>query len=64
MAVLDTKHKRKSAIITVFILLMLLFVMFNFGMRYLDPPEEYGLAINFGDAAKPKLLLKKESKRF
>ena len=51
MAVLDTKHKRKSAVITVFILLLLLFVMFNFGMRYLDPPEEYGLAINFGDAA-------------
>tara|TARA_B110000091_G_C13796415_1_gene468044 strand:+ start:221 stop:1048 length:828 start_codon:yes stop_codon:yes gene_type:complete len=50
MSVLDTKHKRKSAIITVIILLLLLFVIFNFGMRYLDPPEEYGLAINFGDS--------------
>ena len=28
----------------------MLFVIFNFGMTYLDPPEEYGLAINFGDA--------------
>ncbi|MDA9339410.1 energy transducer TonB [Polaribacter sp.] len=50
MSVLDTKHKRKSAVITVIILLLLLFVIFNFGMRYLDPPEEYGLAINFGDS--------------
>jgi outer membrane biosynthesis protein TonB len=25
-------------------------VIFNYGMTYLDPPEEYGLAINFGDA--------------
>ena len=50
MALLETKHKRKSAAITVIILLLLLFVIFNYGMQYLDPPEEYGLAINFGDA--------------
>lgn len=50
MIVLDTKHKRKSAGITALILLVLLFLIFNFGMQYLDPPEEYGLAINFGDA--------------
>lgn len=50
MTVLDTKHKRKSAVITVMILMLLLFVVFNFGMRYLDPPEEYGLAINYGDS--------------
>ena len=47
---LETKHKRKSAAITTVILLLLLFVIFNYGMQYLDPPEEYGLAINFGDA--------------
>lgn len=50
MAILDTKHKRKSAIITSILVILLLFVVFNFGMRYLDPPEEYGLAINFGDS--------------
>jgi len=50
MPILDTKHKRKSAAITSIILVMLLFVIFNYGMNYLDPPEEYGLAINFGDA--------------
>lgn len=50
MALLDTKHKKKSAIITAIILLLLLFFAFNYGMRYLDPPIEYGVAINFGDS--------------
>lgn len=50
MPTLETKHKRKSAILTTIILLLLLFVIFNYGMQYLDPPEEYGIAINFGDA--------------
>lgn len=50
MAVLDTKHKRKSAVITAILLLLLLFAIFNFGMKYLDPPIEYGLAINFGNS--------------
>lgn len=49
MVFLDSKHKRKSAAITLVLLLLLLYVVFNFGMQYLDPPEEYGLAINFGD---------------
>jgi protein TonB len=50
MAVLDTQHKRKSALITASILMLLIFGILNFGMHYLDPPEEYGLAISFGDA--------------
>ncbi len=50
MTVLDTKHKRKSAAITAIILLLMLFAIFNYGLKYLDPPEEYGLAINFGDS--------------
>jgi outer membrane biosynthesis protein TonB len=50
MPILETKHKRKSASITAIILLLLLFVVFNYGMTYLDPPEEYGLAINYGDS--------------
>lgn len=49
MPILDTKHKRKSAIITSIILMLLLFGILNYGMQYLDPPEEYGVAINFGD---------------
>jgi protein TonB len=50
MTLLNTIHKRKSAAITALILLLLIFGIFNYGMQYLDPPEEYGLAINFGDS--------------
>lgn len=50
MKLLNTKHKRKSARITLLILLLLLFFLFNFGMKYLDPPVEYGVAINFGNS--------------
>lgn len=45
---LNTTHKRKSAVITAVILLLLILGIFNYGMQYLDPPVEYGLAINFG----------------
>jgi outer membrane biosynthesis protein TonB len=48
--VFKTPHQRKSAVITALILLLLIVGFFNFGMQYLDPPEEYGLAINFGDS--------------
>ncbi|WP_299672206.1 energy transducer TonB [uncultured Polaribacter sp.] len=74
MKILETKHKRKSAIVTAIILLLLVFVIFNYGMRYLDPPEEYGLAINFGNTnvgsgepvvnskkTAPKKVVKKEA---
>ena len=47
--VFENKHKRKSAIITVVILMAILYYILNFGMHYLDPPEEYGVAINFGN---------------
>ncbi|WBX74124.1 energy transducer TonB [Tenacibaculum pacificus] len=48
MKILETEHKRKSAVITAVILMLLLFGIFNFGMKYLDPPTEYGIAINLG----------------
>jgi protein TonB len=50
MLVREVKHKRASAIITAVILLLLVFVICNFGMRYVDPPEEYGLAVNVGSS--------------
>jgi len=50
MQILETKHKKKSAVITSIIIALILVGIFNFGMQYLDPPEEYGLAINFGDS--------------
>ncbi len=49
MSFLETTHKKKSAVITSVIIALILVGIFNFGMQYLDPPEEYGLAINFGD---------------
>jgi outer membrane biosynthesis protein TonB len=48
MKYLETKHQQKSAILTVVLMSLLLLVMFFFGMHYQDPPEEYGIAINFG----------------
>jgi len=47
---LDTKYKRKSAAITSVIMSLLLVAIFFFGMTYLDPPEEYGIAVNFGSS--------------
>lgn len=48
MPYFDTKHKRKSATITTIIAVLILFLIFNLGMKYLDPPEEFGIAVNFG----------------
>ena len=50
MSLFNTPHQRKSAGFTALILLLLIVGVFNFGMQYIDPPEEYGLAINFGDS--------------
>ena len=50
MKFLNTKHKRKSAVITSVLLLLLVFCIINYGLRYLDPPEEYGVVVNFGDS--------------
>ncbi len=51
MSLLNTEHKRKSATITTVVMVLLLILMFLFGMRYLDPPEESGIAVNFGTTA-------------
>ena len=48
MAFLDTPYEKKSTAITAVILIALLWMIFNFGMKYQDPPEEYGTSINFG----------------
>ena len=62
MSILDTKHKRKSAVITSVILVILLYLIFNYGMSYLDPPIEYGIAINYGTSdvgkGEPKVVKK------
>lgn len=48
MSYLNTKHQKKSALLTSVLMGLLLLVLFAFGMKYQDPPEEYGVAINFG----------------
>jgi len=64
---LNTTHKRKSAVITSFIMSLLLVAIFFVGMTYLDPPEEYGIAVNFGTSEvgsgsiQPKEPLKQSS---
>lgn len=45
---LDTTYKRKSAVITTVIMSLIILALFFVGMKYLDPPEEYGIAVNFG----------------
>lgn len=48
MNLLDTQYKRKSMRITVVIHVILLILLFYVGMKYMDPPLEQGIAINFG----------------
>ena len=48
MAYLDTPYKRKSAVATTITMMLLLFLIFTFGLKYFDPPLEYGIAVNFG----------------
>ncbi|PCI31990.1 MAG: energy transducer TonB [Flavobacteriaceae bacterium] len=48
MSIIDTSHKRKSIILTSIIMCFLFVIIFFFGLKYLDPPTEYGIAVNFG----------------
>jgi len=54
MKIFDTPYKRKSAIITTILMLFVVFLIFVFGLKYKDPPDEYGVEVNFGytDAGK------------
>ena len=45
---LNTKHKRKSAALTGAVMAFLFFLLFFVGLKYFDPPIEYGIAVNFG----------------
>ncbi|MBP1839355.1 hypothetical protein [Formosa algae] len=48
MKYLQTKHERNSAKITLLISVIVLLLLFVVGPPYMDPPEEYGVAVNFG----------------
>jgi outer membrane biosynthesis protein TonB len=45
---LETKHEKKSFTITVILHVLLIALLFLLGFKYLDPPPESGIAINFG----------------
>lgn len=45
---METPHERKSFTITVILHVLLLLLLFFFGITFMDPPEESGIAINFG----------------
>ena len=45
---IETAHEKKSLAITVVIHVVLILLLLFFGFKYLDPPPENGIAINFG----------------
>lgn len=50
MKYLRTKHERNSAKLTALISIIILLLLFVVGTKYMDPPEEYGVAVNFGNS--------------
>ncbi|MEC3906834.1 energy transducer TonB [Tamlana sp. 2201CG12-4] len=50
MKYFKTKHERNSAKLTALITVILVLLLFVVGTTYMDPPEEYGVAVNFGNS--------------
>ena len=48
MRYFKTKYQRYSARLTALIMLLLILLLFYVGPGYMDPPLEYGVAVNFG----------------
>lgn len=48
MRYFKTKHEKDSAKLTALITVIILLLLFVVGAPYMDPPEEYGVAVNFG----------------
>jgi colicin import membrane protein len=48
MKYFETKHEKDSARITALLAVILILLIFIVGPKYLDPPIEYGVAVNFG----------------
>ena len=49
MKILDTLHKKKSAILTAVIGFLILLLFFMLGLTYYDPPVSFGMEVNFGN---------------
>jgi len=67
MGYFKTKHQKHSARLTTVIMLLLILLLFVVGPGYMDPPLEYGVAVNFGTsdtgsgAVQPKKPLASET---
>ena len=67
MRYFKTKHQQYSAQLTAAIMLLLVLLLFVVGPGYMDPPLEYGVAVNFGSSdtgsgmVQPKETLASES---
>jgi hypothetical protein len=68
MKYFETKHEKDSARITALIAVILLLLIFIAGPKYMDPPLEYGIAVNFGSTdfgsgrVQPKKPVRAQSK--
>ncbi len=51
MIKLDTKHKKKSFVLTIFLHIGIIFLLFYLSLNYIVPEEESGIAVNFGTTA-------------
>lgn len=69
MGYFKTKYEKDSAKLTALIAIILLLLLFVVGTPYMDPPEEYGVAVNFGNSnfgsgnVQPKKPVKSEPKQ-
>jgi len=48
MAVLKTKHEKKSFVVTTVVYTILVLLLLLLGLKYFDPPKEKGILVNFG----------------
>ena len=48
MSFLKTKNEQKSFLITALMVIVLLFLFSFIGLKYIDPPIEYGMEVDFG----------------
>ncbi|EZH72535.1 energy transducer TonB [Aquimarina atlantica] len=51
MIKLDTKHKKKSFVLTILVHVAIIFLLFYLSLNYMEPEEEGGIAVNFGTTA-------------
>jgi outer membrane biosynthesis protein TonB len=48
MALIETKHEKKSLVVTTILYAILILLLLFLGLKYFDPPKEKGILVNFG----------------